>query len=388
MQMLELKRRLIHSVLNEPSHILNAIQLRQENSLLRKLPHLFNGIDFISNDYLGFSRHHLVSNKAEKDYVVQIKETGSTGSRLISGNTVFIEDTEKKIAAFHQAEAALIFNSGYDANLGLLSSVPQKNDLVITDELIHASIYDGVRLSFAKHYKFKHNSVKDLNELLLRHATNFENVYVVVESVYSMDGDEAPLLDIVALREKFENVYLIVDEAHAIGVFGKKGSGLCQDYGIEEQCFARIYTYGKAMGCHGAAVVGNVNLRNYLINFARSFIYTTALPNHSIANISAAYDLLDENTQQNQLQNNIAYFIENVKHESRFIPSRSAIQCMLLNSNTKVTELEKKLLQHSILCKAVKSPTVKEGSERIRFCLHAFNTKQEIDILIENLNNI
>ncbi len=371
-----------------PSHILDSLKQRQENNLLRKLPHLFNGIDFISNDYLGFSRHHLVSNKTEKDYKTEIKETGSTGSRLISGNSVFIEDIEKKIAHHHQAEAALIFNSGYDANLGLLSSVPQKNDLVITDELIHASIYDGVRLSFAKHYKFKHNSVSDLEELLQRHATNFENIYVVVESVYSMDGDEAPLLEVVALREKFKNVFLIVDEAHAIGVFGKKGVGLCQDYGIEEQCFARVYTYGKAMGCHGAAVLGSNDLKNYLINFARSFIYTTALPNHSVANISAAYDLLKDNEHQNQLQNNIGYFVENVKHISGFIPSRSAIQCMLLNSNEKAIAAEKQLTQQSILCKAVKSPTVKEGSERIRFCLHAFNTKQEIDLLIKNLKEI
>jgi 8-amino-7-oxononanoate synthase len=140
------------------------------------------------------------------------------------------------------------------------------------------------------------------------------------------------------------------------------------------------------MGCHGAAIVGSEDLRSYLINFARSFIYTTALPSHSIANISAGYELLLENSQHDQLQNNIGYFVENVKHHFKFIKSRSAIQCLLLNDRKKADELERTLRVNNILCKAVKSPTVKEGSERIRFCLHAFNTKSEIDQLIEVLS--
>ncbi|MFO0355334.1 MAG: aminotransferase class I/II-fold pyridoxal phosphate-dependent enzyme [Sphingobacteriaceae bacterium] len=369
-----------------PSNISNALQNRSKEGLLRSLTNTHSGIDFISNDYLGFSKLGLVTKKANQLFPYELLVTGSGGSRLISGNTTFIDSTEKKIAAFHNADSALIFNSGYDANLGLLSSVPQKNDLVITDELIHASLIDGVRLSYAKHYKFKHNDVKHLEELLMRHANSFENVFVVVESVYSMDGDEAPLLDITELIGKVKNVFLIVDEAHAIGVFGKSGKGLCTELNIEKMCFARIYTYGKALGCHGAAIVGSEDLRSYLINFARSFIYTTALPSHSIANISAGYELLLENSQHDQLQNNIGYFVENVKHHFKFIKSRSAIQCLLLNDRKKADELERTLRVNNILCKAVKSPTVKEGSERIRFCLHAFNTKSEIDQLIEVLS--
>jgi 8-amino-7-oxononanoate synthase len=369
-----------------PSNISQAIQNRTKEGLLRTLTASHFGIDLISNDYLGFSKLGLLAKKINELYPDERNITGSGGSRLISGQTTFLESTEKKIAAFHHAQAALIFNSGYDANLGLLSSVPQKNDLVITDEFIHASIIDGVRLSYAKHYKFRHNDVDHLMELLNRHSASFENIYVVVESVYSMDGDEAPLSHISEFVSRFNNVFLIVDEAHAIGVFGKNGRGLCTELELEERCFARIYTYGKAMGCHGAAIVGSVDLKNYLINFARSFIYTTALPSHSVAAISAAYDLLLENTQHDQLQNNIGYFVENVKHHFSFIKSRSAIQCLLLNDRKKADELEKALRTKNILCKAVKSPTVKEGSERIRFCLHAFNTKSEIDQLIDNLN--
>jgi 8-amino-7-oxononanoate synthase len=359
----------------DPSNIQNALNERQERNLLRTLSHNFSGTDFISNDYLGFFKLGLLANNSSN-------ASGSGGSRLISGNSAFIENTEKKIAAFHNAPSALIFNSGYDANVGLFSCVPQKNDLVIMDELIHASIYDGVRLSYAKHYKFKHNDVKDLKDHLERHKGSFENVFIAVESVYSMDGDEAPLKEIAKLQDQYKNVFIIVDEAHAIGVFGK---GLCE--GMEDKFFARVYTYGKAMGCHGAAIVGSKELRSYLINFARSFIYTTALPDHAITNISNAYDLLKENKQQALLRANIEYFIEQVKDMSSFIKSRSAIQCMVVNSNEEAVAVEEKLKKKKILSKAVKSPTVKEGKERIRFCLHSYNTKQEIDTLVKVLRS-
>ena len=182
-----------------------------------------------------------------------------------------------------------------------------------------------------------------------------------------------------------KNVFLIVDEAHAIGVFGKNGRGLCNEMGIEENCLARVYTYGKAMGCHGAVIVGSSTLRNYLINFARSFIYTTALPDTSIANIAAAYQLLIKGTQQVKLKENINYFLNEAKKLTSLINSKSAIQCLVVEGNTKVSDLEKQLLIKGILVKAVKSPTVKEGSERIRICLHSFNTKEEINILISLL---
>src|SRR5688572_20783050 len=222
---------------------------------------------------------------------------GSTGSRLFSGNTNFTEEAERQIALFHHAESALIFNSGYDANLGILSSVPQQNDLILYDELVHGSVHDGIRLSKATHYKFRHNDLSSLEELIHRHQKNYENVYVVVESVYALDGDTAPLLELVEICKPSKNIFLIVDEAHAIGVFGNQGRGLCNALAIEHKCFARIYTYGKAMGCHGAAIVGSEVLRTFLINFARSFIYTTALPYYCIDAIRHAYQLLIETRQ-------------------------------------------------------------------------------------------
>ena len=372
------------STSNIPDHLRKALAEREQKGMLRKLTSNFPTIDFCSNDYLGFSKLGLLKNKLETTSLISELSFGSAGSRLISGNSKFIEAAEKEIALFHHSESALIFNSGYDANLGLFSSVPQKDDLVLFDELIHASIYDGIKLGYAKHYKFKHNDVGYLNDLIQRHQHNFKAIYIAVESVYSMDGDIAPLVEIIELIKGLENVFLIVDEAHAIGVFGKHGRGLCNELGIEKACFARVYTYGKAMGCHGAAIAGSDLLRNYLINFSRSFIYTTALPNHSVEAIVHAYQLLVETDQKGSLQTNIEHFNSKTSGIKNLIKSKSAIHSLVVGNNQKADLLEKQLSQNNIYVKAIKSPTVKEGTERLRFCLHAFNTKQEIDLLIES----
>ncbi len=377
-----------------PGHIVKALKEREQKGSLRKLQTNFPEIDFCSNDYLGFSKLGLISTELLTNPGQETKNKkqeisfGSTGSRLISGNSELFEEAEKQIALFHHGQSALIFNSGYDANIGLFSSVPQKNDLVLFDECIHASIYDGIRLSHASHFKFKHNDLTSLQDLIARHKAAHENIYVAVESVYSMDGDMAPLLEIVELCKKNENIFLIVDEAHAIGVFGKQGRGLCNALDVENAFFARIYTYGKAMGCHGAAIVGSDALRNYLINFSRSFIYTTALPHHSVETILADYKLLIETDQKDRLRDNISYFYSKTNSNKKFTKNQSPIHSFIVGSNKAADELEKKLAEKNIYAKAIKSPTVKEGTERIRFCIHAFNTKEEIDLVMEVLDGI
>lgn len=351
----------------------------KEKFLFRSLKTNYPKIDFSSNDYLGFSSQgYLHQEMLTLEPTIKM---GSTGSRLISGNSVLFNEIENEIAQFHHAESALIYNSGYDANLGLLSSVPQKGDLILSDELIHASLIDGIRLSFATHYKFKHNDVESLKELIVRHKDSFHEIYVVVESVYSMDGDSAPLVELAAFCNLY-NLHLIVDEAHAIGVFGEQGKGLCQELNIHDNCFARIYTYGKAMGCHGASIVGSEELKKYLINFSRSFIYTTAMPEHSLLAIKAAYQLLSNTTEIEKLRSNISYFNSHQNNSSYFIESESAIHCKLVSGNKQVQEAEEKLYQLDVFVKSIKSPTVKEGQERLRICLHSFNTKQEIDLLL------
>ena len=362
-----------------PYNLSHKLIQAKEKFAFRSLKTDYPGLDFSSNDYLGFSTQGYLHQEL-KAVEASIK-IGSTGSRLISGNSSLFSEIEKDIAKFHQAESALIFNSGYDANLGLLSCVPQKGDLILSDELIHASLIDGIRLSHATHYKFSHNNINSLIDLVKRHRESFQEIYVVVESVYSMDGDCTPLIELVTLCKQ-HNLHLIVDEAHGIGVFGEQGKGLCQQLNTEVDCFARIYTYGKATGCHGAAVVGSEELKKYLINFSRSFIYTTAMSEHSLLAIKAAYHLLANTNEIEKLKNNINYFNGKTNTDHSFIKSTSSLHCKVISGNKQVQELEEKLAQSNLFVKSIKSPTVKEGQERIRICLHSFNTQQEIDLLV------
>lgn len=216
---------------------------------------------------------------------------GSTGSRLLTGHYELLETLEDKIAEFHQGEAALVFNAGYNANLGLLSAIPRRSDVILYDELVHASIHDGIRLSPARSSVFAHNNTSALEQLLQEHQG--KTIFVLVESIYSMDGDAAPLKTIQALCQKYQ-AYLVVDEAHSTGICGHYGEGLCVETGIHKEVFARIYTFGKAMGGHGAAVVGSKVLKDYLLNYARPLIYTTALSPHSTHHILEAYRLLEK----------------------------------------------------------------------------------------------
>jgi len=369
-----------------PKQLHNKLNHLKENGLYRSLKNTYPHIDFSSNDYLGFSSRGLLFEELKK-LNISVK-TGSTGSRLISGNSSLFEEIEETIAQFHDADSAIIYNSGYDANIGFFSSVPQKRDLILSDELIHASIIDGIRLSFATHYKFKHKDSSSLRDLLHRHHDSFNTIYIVVESIYSMDGDSAPLMDMVALCKHYENVYLIVDEAHAIGVFGEKGQGICQALNIHNDCFARIYTYGKSMGCHGAAIVGNHQLRDYLINFSRSFIYTTAMTEHGLLSIKAAYQLLHSTQENKKLQKNITYFNKHVSKTQHFIASNSAIHCKVIPGNYKIQKIENLLAESDFFVKSIKSPTVKKNEERLRVCIHSFNTKEEIDLLLKKLDTI
>jgi 8-amino-7-oxononanoate synthase len=351
---------------------------RKANGLLRSLVFYNDKIDFSSNDYLGFAQ------------LQQLKQTthntlpsGSTGSRLITGNPLLAEETEKIIADFHHAEAALIFNSGYCANVGLFSCIANKGDTLITDEFIHASIIDGARLNHANRYKFKHNNIEDL-EKKLQQASGKK--IVAVESIYSMDGDEAPLKEIVTLCKKHEAI-LIVDEAHAIGVFGDKGEGLVCKYNLQKEVFACIYTFGKALGLHGAVITGSNTLRNYLINHARSFIYTTALPPHTYLELQQAYKLLPTANRKIlfELIDHYRSVVQKIRNIS-FIESSSTIQTIIIGDNKKAKDLANHLVEKGFFAKAILSPTVPIGTERLRICLHSFNTSVQIDALLQEVN--
>ncbi|MFI5138058.1 MAG: aminotransferase class I/II-fold pyridoxal phosphate-dependent enzyme [Sphingobacteriales bacterium] len=341
-----------------------------------------NLVDFCSNDYLGFARSLTLKSKIDAEINGSgLIANGSGGSRLLAGNSTFAEDLEKQIAALHKSEAGLMFNSGYNANLGLFSSLPQRGDTIITDELIHASIIDGARLSYANRYIFKHNDLQSL-EGKLQQAKG--NCYVAIESVYSMDGDTPPIEQILTLTDKY-NAHLIVDEAHAVGLYG---FGLI-DSRLQNRIFARVVTFGKALGCHGAIVLGSNLLKDYLVNFARSFIYTTAAPYHQVATVKMAYQLLQQSTDDIALlRNNISLFKQKIKNSAAYplIDSDSAIQCIILRSNEKAKKLAMLLQDNGLDVRPILSPTVPAGSERIRICLHSFNTEEEIILLNDTIN--
>ncbi len=375
-----------------PKSLQQKLETRKANNALRKLPVANNLVDFSSNDYLGFSKNEQIFNLTHQLLVDRkLMKNGATGSRLLSGNHILYQETEALISKFHQTESALIFNSGYNANVGFFSCVPQRNDIILYDELSHASIRDGIQMSLAKSYKFKHNDLADLEKLLQKNQSNEVEIYVVTESVFSMDGDSPNLVELVSLCEKY-NALLVIDEAHALGVFGKKGEGLVQQLGLQDRVFARIMTFGKGLGCHGASILGSNNLKEYLVNFARSFIYTTGLSPHSVATIKVAYTFLKTKTEELQkLQRNIQFFkseVRNQKLDTFFVESDSAIHCAVIKGNTKVKQIASDLQQKGFDVKPILSPTVPEGQERLRICLHSFNTEEEMRAIVKFLKEL
>jgi 8-amino-7-oxononanoate synthase len=363
----------LHKKLNE----------RSQQNAYRQLRVADGKTDFSSNDYLGIVKHGHINAQ-----ILTGLKHGATGSRLLSGNYELIMQAEKMISDFHIADAGLIFNSGYDANTGLLSCIPQKGDTIIYDQLSHASIRDGIRLSFAQSFSFSHNNIMDLEEKL-RVAKG--NIFVVTETVFSMDGDMGLVEHIVELCEKYA-AHLIVDEAHATGVIGKKGEGLMQELGLQKKCFARVHTFGKAVGCHGAVVLGSEMLRNYLINFSREFIYTTALPETAIAAIAASYQIFPGMSEERkQLHELINYFQEEAsKHNSlrtdiEVMKSFTPIQAVIVSGNENARKLSEQLSEVNLDIRPILYPTVPKGKERLRIVLHSFNNMEEVERLIKTI---
>jgi len=367
-------------------HLQKKLTEREQGGNLRQLRTQRATVDFFSNDYLGIATNNLLLPFMDGMNM----GTGSTGSRLLSGNTKETEELEDTIAQFHRAEGALLFNSGYDANLGLITAITDRHTTILYDELCHASLIDGIRLSHASSYKFLHNDLTDLQEKLERNKDKGP-ILLVTESVFSMDGDMAPLEPMVAMAERYEAA-MVVDEAHATGVFGERGEGLVCKLGLEDKVFARVHTYGKAMGCHGAAVLGSKQLKTFLINFSRPFIFTTALPPHTISSINAAYQYLSQpeftNTGLHEL---IAYFSSKIKSSALdgWKDSSSSIQALVVGGNERTKAIAAALQNANLQINAILHPTVPEGEERLRICLHAFNTREEIDkvfTIIEEAN--
>jgi 8-amino-7-oxononanoate synthase len=361
---------------NDTSYFQQSLDKRKEQGTLRSLKPESEGIDFYSNDYLGFAR-----NKALQDILLQkvIEKpqllSGSTGSRLISGNSDIVTMTEEFVAEKHMFPAALLFPSGYNANLALFSTLPGRHDTIIADEQIHRSVHDACRMSNARKIKFRHNDLEDLESILQRQNGH---CYIAIESLYSMEGDFAPLPEIASIAKRY-GADLIVDEAHAFGVFGY---GLIEKFRLQNYVSAAVVTYGKALGAHGAAILCNEVTRTYLINFASSFIYTTSAQDFQWMSIRIGYEFLEINKElAEKLQENIKVFRDQgIKSPSS---ETSPVQAIVIPDNQKLKAVQNALSEEGFLTYAIYSPTVKEGSERLRICLHTFNTEKEIMRLTE-----
>ncbi|WP_109831238.1 aminotransferase class I/II-fold pyridoxal phosphate-dependent enzyme [Reichenbachiella versicolor] len=369
--------------------IFDKLEERKLEGSLRTLKNYSELIDFVSNDYLGLSRSEELFHNINKTSSVYLN--GSTGSRLLAGNQSSTTDLENKLAKLFNTEATLLFNSGYVANLALISTIPQRSDTIIYDSLSHVCLKEGAKLSKAQSYSFKHNDIEDL-ERKLNNATGEK--FVVIESVYSMDGDKAEFGPIIELAKK-HNAHLIVDEAHSTGMYGDQGQGLVCDLGIETEFFARVYTFGKAMGVHGAAIAGGQQLIDYLINFARPFIYTTALPPHSVKSIDEAFKYIEShNHLQQTSQDKISLFKKTFEEkigdsDSCYkMDSNTPIQPIVVPGNERVKFISSELQSLDFDVRPILSPTVKKDSERLRISIHTYNTDQQIIELVEKLSSL
>ena len=347
------------------------IENRREKGTLRSLSSFEGMIDFASNDYLGFAK--------EESNQTGVSGQGATGSRLISGNSNLIEEVEQNLADFFESEAGLCFNSGYDANIGVFSSIPQRGDVVLYDEFIHASARDGIRLSHAKSFGFKHNNLEDLKRLL--ELNKSQTTYIAIESLYSMHGDFCPLLDIVRLAEEY-NGSVILDEAHAAGIYGVDGRGFAPALDLHANCLIRLVTFGKTFGAHGAIALCSEEMREFLINFARSFIYTTALPISAYQNMRESTQKVNALEKRHVLQGNIDYFRSKMTSLQLLSAPNSPIQFVRFADIAKLKSIEVQTKKENIFTKAIFSPTVSEGDEGLRISLHSYNSKSEIDDLV------
>lgn len=326
-------------------------------------------IDLTSNDYLGLARDPLFQKMAMQrwdEWSLRLNQkVGSTGSRLLTGNHCYFEEVENAIARFHGFPTATLLNCGYMANLAVLSAFCKPHDVLIADLHIHASMHDAMQLSKAQKHFFRHN---DLNHLETRLKRTQGKCYVLIESLYSMGGDFSPLAQIASLCEHY-GAHLIVDEAHSLGVLGPQGAGLVAALGLQERVFACMGTFGKALGAHGAVLLGSSLFQKMLINFARPLIYTTALPLSTLAAISCSYERLP------QLERERRHLAQLCRH----FGFTSHIYPILMPGSARAKCASLFLASKDFDVRAIFSPSVPRTQERLRFIAHAFNTYRDIE---------
>jgi 8-amino-7-oxononanoate synthase len=342
-------------------------------------------LNFSSNNYLGIANH--------PDLAAAVKEAidrygcGSGASRLISGNMTPHEELEAKLADFKGTEAALVFNSGFQANTGILSTLAGEGDAIFSDELNHASIIDGCRLSRAKTIVYAHCNLERLEDGL-RAATQYRRKLIVTESIFSMDGDEAPLAEIVELAERY-GAAVMVDEAHATGLFGATGAGVVAKLGLGDRVLVQMGTLGKALGGFGAYVAGSAAVRELLINRCRSFIFTTSLPPAVMAMAIAAIDLVKREPERREaLWKNCRRLTTGLRALGFPAESASPIVPVIIGDAGRCMRFSERLLERGVFAQGIRPPTVPSGTSRLRMTLMATHTAEQIDRALKTVKDV
>ena len=379
-------------------HINQELQTLKEKKNYRSLPPLIhegrdvllNGqrmLNLSSNDYLGLSNDISLRKEFLKTLTPETFLPTSSSSRLLTGNFSDYQKLEQQLATMFGTESALIFNSGYHANTGILPAICNTHTLILTDKLVHASLIDGIKLSSAKCIRYRHNDISQLQRLIAENHNAYEQLIIVTESIFSMDGDEADLPALIKLKKSYSNVLLYVDEAHAFGVRGKKGLGCAEEQDCINGIDFLVGTFGKAIASAGAYIVCRQLIREYLINKMRTFIFTTALPPINIQWTSWVLERLSA------LQHKRAHLLqisEKLKvaltAKGYNCPSVSHIVPMIIGASEDTILKAEELQRKGFYALPVRPPTVPDGTSRIRFSLTADITEHEIDQLIKLIN--
>ena len=343
-------------------------------------------INFSSNNYLGIANHPALATAAKE--AIDRYGCGSGASRLISGNMTLHEELENRLAEFKGTEAALVFNSGFQANTGILSTLAGEGDAILSDELNHASIIDGCRLSRAKTIVYAHCDLGQLEEVL-KQAGGCRRKLIVTETIFSMDGDEAPLSGIVELAEKYDAA-VMVDEAHATGIFGANGAGVVSKLGLGDRVLVQMGTLGKALGGFGAYVAGSQALRELLINRCRSFVFTTSLPPAIMAMAMAAIDLIESEPERREaLWNNCRSLSDGLKKIGFSLGEiQSPILPLIIGESNACMRLSEQLLERGIFAQGIRPPTVPQGTSRLRITLMATHTPEHIQTALDAFKEV
>ena len=334
-------------------------------------------LNLSSNNYLNIADNQAITQEF-LDNVGNIYSFGSASARLLTGTLPVYQELEDLLSSLYGKESALLYNSGYHANVGISSALNQKGDVVFSDKLNHASIIDGMRLSDGKFFRFPHNDMHALEKLLERERKNFNNAFIITESVFSMDGDIEDLKKIVELKKKY-NCIMIIDEAHAFGVFGEKGLGVAEELGIIDDVDLLVGTFGKAIGSMGAFVTGSKTMIDFLINKSRSFIFSTALPPINIAFSKWIIETQISKTAQKR---------KNMLNLAKKFGSQSHIIPVVIGENKDTVDLCEVLFHNGYFTLPIRPPTVPVGTSRLRLSLTADIREEELQTLKEKIDEV